>query len=47
MKNLIGKGKDNIQVGNHPLTNTISKPAIMRRGEDKCRRLKIYLKLSE
>ena len=25
MKKLTGKGKDNIKVGNHPLTNMISK----------------------
>lgn len=24
MKKLTGKGKDNLKVGNHPLTNTIS-----------------------
>ena len=40
MKKLTGKGKDNLKVGNHPLTNTISKVASMR-GEDKCRILKM------
>ena len=44
MKKLTGKGKDNIKVGNHPLSN-ISKLASMRRGEDKCRTLKMHLKL--
>ena len=45
MKKLIGKGKDKIKVGNHPLTNMMSKLASMRRREDKCRTLKIHLKL--
>ena len=44
MKKLIDKGKDNLKVGNHPLSN-ISKLASMRRGEDKCRTLKMHLKL--
>ena len=47
MKKLTGKGKDNIKVGNHPLTNMISKLASMRRGEDKCRTLKMHLKLRD
>ena len=33
MKKLTGKGKDNIKVGNLPLTNMISKLASMRRGQ--------------
>ena len=45
MKKLTGKGKDNIKIGNHLLTNIISKLASMRRGEDKCRTLKTPLKL--
>ena len=45
MKKLTGNGKDNLKVGNHPLTNMISKLASMRRGEDKCRMLKMHLKL--
>ena len=45
MKKLTGKGKDNFKVGNHPLTDMISKPASMRRGENKCRTLKMHLKL--
>mgnify|MGYP002477316433 CR=1 FL=1 len=42
---LTGKAKDNIKIENNPLTN-ISKIANMR-GEDKCRTLKIHLKISE
>ena len=34
-KKLPGKGKDNRKIGNHPLTNMISKLASMRKGEDK------------
>ena len=30
MENLTGKGKDNLRVGNHPLTNVISKLASIR-----------------
>ena len=41
---LTGKGKDNLNVGNHPQTN-ISKLASKRRGEGKCRTLKMHLKL--
>ena len=33
MRKLIGKNKDNRKVGNHPLTNTISKLASMRKGQ--------------
>ena len=43
---LTGKGKDNLKLGNHLLTNMISKLASMRR-EDKCRTLKIHLKLRD
>ena len=45
MKKLTGKGKDNLKVGNHPLTNMVSELASMRKGGDKCRTLKIRLKL--
>ena len=31
MEKLTSKGKHMLKVGNHPHTNTISKPAIMRR----------------
>ena len=40
------KGKHKVKVGNHTQTNMISKPGIMRR-EDKCRILKLYLKLKD
>ena len=33
MKKLTGKGRGNLKVGNHPLTNMISKLASMRRGQ--------------
>ena len=33
--------------GNHPHTNMVSKAAFMRRGEQKCRRLDMYMKLSD
>ena len=39
MKKLTHKGKDNLKVGNHPLTNMILKLASMMGGEDKCRTL--------
>ena len=47
MKKLTGKGKDDIKVENHTLTNMISKVASMRRGEDKRRTLKTHLKLRD
>ena len=47
MKKLTGKGKDNLKVGNHPFTNMVSKLASMRGGEDKCRTLKMHLKLRD
>ena len=31
MGKLTGKGKHTVMVGNHPHTNMVSKPAIMRR----------------
>ena len=46
MRKLIGKDKDNIQVENHPLTNIISKLACRKR-ENKCRTLKMHLKIRE
>ena len=33
MGKLTGKGNHKVKAGNHPHTNMISKPAIMRRGE--------------
>ena len=47
MKNLTGKGKDNLKVGNHLLINMISKLASTKRGEDKCKALKRHLKLRD
>ena len=47
MEKLRGKGKHTVEVGNHPHTNMISKPAIVRRGEYKCRILEMYLKLKD
>ena len=35
MEKLTSKGKHTIKVGNHPHTNMISKPAVMRRGDYK------------
>ena len=42
-----GKGKHRIKVGNHPHTNMISKPAIVRRGQYKFRILEMHLKLRD
>ena len=36
MGKLTGKGKHIENIGNHPHTNVISKPAIIRRREYKC-----------
>lgn len=47
MKKLTGKGKDNIKVGNNPLPNMTSKLRRMRKGKDKCRTLKMHLKLRD
>ena len=41
------KGKRTVKVGSHPHTNMLSKPAILRRGEHKCRVLEMHLKLKE
>ena len=46
MAKLNGKGKHTVKVGNHPNTN-ISKPAIVRGGEYKCRTFEMYLKLRD
>ena len=35
MKKLTGKGKDNLKVGNHPLTNMMPELASLRKGDDK------------
>ena len=47
MEKLTGKGKHTVSVGNHPDTNMISKPAIVRRGEHKCRILEMHFKLKD
>ena len=47
MGKLTTKGKHTAEVGNHPHTNMISKPAIMRRGKYKYRILEMHLKLKD
>ena len=47
VENLTGKGKHKVTVGNHPHTNIILKPAAMRRGEYKCRKWELHLKLRD
>lgn len=47
MRKLTCKGKNNIKVENHSLTNMISKLASMRKGKEKCRTLKIHFKLRD
>ena len=47
MEKLTGKDKHTVNVGNYPHTNTISKPAIMRRREYKCRILEMNFKLRD
>ena len=47
MGKLISKGKHKVKVGNHLHTNMISKPAIVGRGEHKCRILEMHWKLSD
>ena len=47
MEKLTDKGKHIVKVGNHVHTNMISKPATVRRGENKCRILEMHLKLKE
>ena len=37
MEKLTSKGKHKVKVGNHPHTNMISKPAVVRRAEYKYR----------
>ena len=44
MEKLTGKGKHTINVGSNLHTNMISKPAIVRTGEHKCRILEMHLK---
>ena len=47
MGKLTGKSKNTVKAGNHPHTNMISKPAAMRRGEYKCRKWELHLKLRD
>ena len=47
MGKLIGKGKHAVKSGNHPYTNMISKLATIRRGEYKCRKWELHLKLRD
>ena len=47
MEKLISKGKHTVKLGNHPHTNMISKPAVMRKGEYRCRILEMHLKLKD
>ena len=47
MGKLTSKGKHTVKVGNHPHTRMISTPAIVRRGEYKCRILEMCLKLRD
>ena len=47
MEKLIGKGKHMVKVGTHLHTNMISKPGIVRKGEDKLRILEMYFKLND
>ena len=45
MGKLAGKGKHTLKAANHPHTNMISKPAIVRRGEHKCRKWELHWKV--
>ena len=45
MEKPTGKGKHKVKEGNHPKSNIVSKPAIMRGAEYKCRILEMYFKL--
>ena len=47
MGKFTSKGKHTAKVGNHPHKNMISKPAIVRRGQYKCRILEMHLKLKQ
>ena len=42
-----GEGKCNVKVGSHSYANMISKPATVRRGEYKCRKWELHLKLRD
>ena len=47
MEKLTSKGKQKVKVGNHLNTDMISKLAIVRRGEHKCRILEMHLKVKD
>ena len=47
MRKLTSRDKYTVKVGNHPHTDMVSKPASMRRQEDKCRILEMHLKLRD
>ena len=47
MGKLTGKDKCTVKVGNHLHKNMVSKPAILRGGEYKCKILEMYLKLRD
>ena len=47
MGKLTSKGKHTVKVGNHPHTHMVSKPATMRRGQYKCRKWELHLKLRD
>ena len=47
MGKLTSKGKHTVKVGNHPHTNMILKPVIVRGGEYKCRIFETHLKLRD
>ena len=47
MRKLTGKGKHTVKVGKHSHINMVSRSAIMRREDFKCRIWETYLKLSD
>ena len=47
MENLTGKGKHAIKVRNNPHTSILSKPMIVRGGENKYRLFETHLKLRD
>ena len=47
MGKLTSKGNHTIKVGNHPHTNIITKPVIVKKGEYKCMILEMHLKSKE
>ena len=47
MEKLTGKDKHTVKVENHPHTNMLSKPTMVRRGEYKCRIFDTHLKLKD